>query len=83
MILRISSPRLKCVLTDEIAGFFDHQYLWKEAINTLDFLNRDSNQGKITLSRPDMPGLTKGEFGWSGVGLATLEVIQNGRLNEF
>ena len=34
-------------------------------------------------SHPDMPRLTRGEFGWSGVSLATLEVIQNERLIEF
>ena len=28
-------------LTNQIAGLFDHQYLWKEVINVLDFLHRD------------------------------------------
>ena len=30
-----------------------------------------------------MPGLTRGEFDWSGVGLTTLKLIQNERLIEF
>ena len=28
-------------LSKQIAGFFDHPYLWKETINYLDFLHRD------------------------------------------
>ena len=34
------------LLSSQIVGFFDHQYLWKEAINDLDFLHRDNNQIK-------------------------------------
>ena len=28
-------------LLNQIAGFFGHQYLWKDIINVLDFSNRD------------------------------------------
>ena len=37
-------PVVPLVQTDR--GFFDHQYLWKEPINTIDFCNGDSHQGK-------------------------------------
>ena len=40
---------LKMLSTNQIAVFFDHQYLWKESINILDFLFWDNNQGKIGL----------------------------------
>ena len=51
----------------------DHQYLWKEIIIVLDFLHRDSNQGKITCrfgvarraqSCLGMPRLQRVELGW-------------------
>ena len=32
--------------SNQIAGFFDHQYLWKKFNNLLDFLNGDSHQAK-------------------------------------
>ena len=35
------------LLTNKIAVFFDHQYLWKESIDTFDFMHGDNNQGKI------------------------------------
>ena len=31
-------------LSGKIIGFFDHQYLWKETTNVLDFLHGDVNQ---------------------------------------
>ena len=31
-----------------IAGFFDHQYLWKELNYLLDFLHGDNHQRKVT-----------------------------------
>ena len=34
-------------LSNHIAGFFDHQYPWKETISVLDILHRDSCQEKI------------------------------------
>ena len=34
--------------SDQIAEIFDHQYLWKESTNVLDFFITDSNQGKET-----------------------------------
>ena len=33
--------------TNQIAVFFDHQYLWKELINKLDFLLGNNYQGKV------------------------------------
>ena len=53
-------------LSNKIAGFFDHQYLWKETIIVLDFLRRISYREKIgckstivdwVLSCPVMPRL--------------------------
>ena len=35
------------LLSNQITGFSDHQYLWKEAINVLDFLYKDIYQWKI------------------------------------
>ena len=35
------------LLSNKIAGFCGHHYLWKETPNVLDFLCRDSNQGEI------------------------------------
>ena len=34
-------------------------------------------------SHLEMSILTKGEFGWPGSGMATIEIIQNERLNDF
>ena len=83
--------------SNTITRFLDHQYLEETAI-VLIFLLRDSNQGKIACKTtnagwvwPCMPSraqagmhrLIKGEFDWSGDGLATLEVIQNEKLIEF
>ena len=30
--------------SNQIAGFFDHQYLWKKLVNALDVLDRDNHQ---------------------------------------
>ena len=35
---------LNVLLPNQIIGFFDHQYLWKERISILDFLHRNSCQ---------------------------------------
>ena len=32
---------------NQIAGFFDHKYLWNETIHMSDFLQRDKYQGRI------------------------------------
>ena len=34
--------------TNQIAGFFDHQYLWKQSNDILDFLHGGNHQGKVT-----------------------------------
>ena len=34
--------------SNQIPGSFDHQHLWNEAINVLDFLHKDTWQGNIT-----------------------------------
>ena len=35
-----------CFLSNQIAGFFDQQNLWKESIDVLDFLHGDVHQGR-------------------------------------
>ena len=45
------------LLTNQIAGFFDRQYLWNKAGNALAFLHTDSTyQGKITSKTTTMIG---------------------------
>ena len=39
--------KVEMLLSNQIAGFFDHQHFWKESINVLDFLHGGSHQGKI------------------------------------
>ena len=34
--------------SNQIAGFFDHQYLWKKSNDFLDFLPEDSPQAFVT-----------------------------------
>ena len=34
-------------LANQIVGFVNHQYLWKESINVFDFLHRYSSQGRV------------------------------------
>ena len=36
-------PWPKLFLANQIAVFFDHQFLWKESINILDFLHGDNH----------------------------------------
>ena len=36
----------KMLSTNQIVGFFDHQYLWIESIGTFDFLHGVNHQGK-------------------------------------
>ena len=75
-------------LSNHIAEFFSHQFLWKETIN--------SHQGKIASEATTVgwmgPGVLShaqmyldllGEFGWSKGGVATSNVIQNERFIEF
>ena len=35
------------LLSDQIAAFFDYQYLWKESINNFVTLHGLSHQGKV------------------------------------
>ena len=35
--------------SNQIAGFFDHQYLLRESINVINVLDRGSHQGTKTL----------------------------------
>ena len=37
----------KMLLTNQVVGFFNHQYFWKEAINVFDYLHRYRSQGRI------------------------------------
>ena len=79
----ISNNRLKCVLSNQIAGFFDHQYLRKHTISVLYFLHGDSYLGKIVSKRTIIVSvwsatsrlninMSVGEFGWSEGSIATL-----------
>ena len=89
---------LLVLMSIKITGLFDHQYVWrspKGKQSVLDFLVRDSNQGKVAcktatsawvwlhkLSQPQKSlDLPWIGFGTSGDGMAT-EVIQNERLTE-
>ena len=35
-----------CFSSNQIAGFFDHKYLWMKSIDVVDFLHGDNHQGK-------------------------------------
>ena len=35
-----------CFSSNQIAGFFDHKYLWMKSIDVVDFLHGDNYQGK-------------------------------------
>ena len=37
----------KMLSSNQIAGLFYHHYIWKEIINILDFVHRDSYHGQI------------------------------------
>ena len=76
----------------QIAGLFDHQYLWKECIAIFTFLQGDIQQrkaasGTITFcscpgrsNNPQIPKprLALSAFGWSG-GMARLKIVHNKR----
>ena len=34
-------------LSNQIVGFFDHQYVWKKSIDILDFLRGGNHQEKL------------------------------------
>lgn len=36
-----------CLFSNQLAEFCDHQYLGKVAIDVLDFIHEDNNQGKV------------------------------------
>ena len=44
----------KMFSTNHIAVFFNHQYLWKESINTLDFLHGASHQAKVASGKKNI-----------------------------
>ena len=35
------------LLSNQTAGLFDYQYLWKESTDIFDFLHGDNDQGKV------------------------------------
>ena len=35
------------LLSNQIVGYFVNQYLWKESINILEFLNEGRHQGNV------------------------------------
>ena len=49
------------LLSDQIAGFFDDQCLWKESEKVLGFLFRNSYPGKIASK------INTVDLGWPGV----------------
>ena len=54
---------LKMISTSQIAVFFDHQYLWKESIDLLNFVHGHSHQVKVA------SGITSCDSLWSVVPL--------------
>ena len=50
-------------LSGKIIGFFDHQYLWKETTNVLDFLHGDVNQRRAACKT------TTADWGLGGGGI--------------
>ena len=66
------------LLSNQIVGYFVNQYLWKESINILEFLNEGRHQGNVVSEtplliqcgrrvqpHPNLPRLTSAAFGWS------------------
>ena len=39
----------KMLSTNQVAVLFDHQYLWKESIDTFDFFARNSSSSEVTI----------------------------------
>ena len=59
LVLKLQAKMLS---SNQIARFFDHQYLWKESISILEFLYECSHQGKVASEAttfdamwPDLP----------------------------
>ena len=46
----------KILLSNELAGVFDHQHVWRKSINISDFLHEDSHQGNVAFL-----------YGWCGL----------------
>ena len=46
LLLLVGSGRV-CVLSNQIARFFDQQYRWKEPMNVFHLLHRDNHQGEV------------------------------------
>ena len=79
--------------SNQIAGFFDHDYLWKECMDIFYFLQGNVHQGKITFEtttfiwgmsrhceqRPNLLRLAKDPLDRLG-GIASLNIIQNEKL---
>ena len=63
------------LLFNQIAGFFDHQYIWKECIDILDFLHEGIHEGKVA-SKPTT-------FGWVCPGKPSYAQICPEFLNAF
>ena len=66
-----------CLLSKQIAGFFDQQYLWKESVDILDDFHGDIHEGKVacefTIYGWLKPGLllvqSKSRILWSSISL--------------
>ena len=57
-----------CLSSNQIAGFFDHQYLCKESIGIIDFLQVDNYQGTVALQNTtlsiQMVGFSEHQYPW-------------------
>ena len=62
-----SSVMDKMLSTNKIAILFDHQYLWKESIDNLDFSYGDNHEGKVAFEATTT-------FGWV---LLVLSLVQS------
>ena len=58
-----------CLLPKQIAGFSDHQNLWKQSINTLNFLHEDSYQSNV--------GFESKSFSWMRPVLSRSIILQD------
>ena len=83
-VVEVSFKNQDLLSFNQIAGFFDHQHLYKESINVLHFLGRDKQQGKETSEtswawsvqpHPILVRLVRGIF-WLWV-TARLKTVQN------
>ena len=67
-----------CFLSNQIGGFFDHHFLWVEAITIFNYLHRDGHQrkvvnetmvgcGQVCLRSNQIPGFFGYQYLWKEV----------------